>query len=89
MGFGNAKPSQQAEAIWEGYPGAHLFGEGWSEDSFGYPVAMWPDGNASLARLMVAKLMPHSAPDVTADNVAIARFDYSALDQKGADVRLR
>jgi spermidine dehydrogenase len=78
-----------AEAIWEGYPGAHLFGEGWSEDSFGYPVAMWPDGNASLARLMVAKLMPHSAPDVTADNVAIARFDYSALDQKGADVRLR
>ena len=78
-----------AEAIWEGYPGAHLFGEGWSEDSFGYPVAMWPDGNASLARLMVAKLIPHSAPDVTADNVAIARFDYSALDRKNANVRLR
>ena len=78
-----------AEAIWEGYPGAHLFGEGWSEDSFGYPVAMWPDGNASLARLMVAKLIPHSAPDVTADNVAIARLDYSALDRKNANVRLR
>ncbi|MDG2459412.1 MAG: NAD(P)-binding protein [Luminiphilus sp.] len=78
-----------AEAIWEGYPGAHLFGEGWSKDSFEYPVAMWPDGNASLTRLMVAKLMPHSAPDVTADNVAIARFDYSALDQEWADVRLR
>ena len=78
-----------AEAIWEGYPGAHLFGEGWSEDSFGYPVAMWPDGNASLARLMVAKLIPHSAPDVRADNVAIARFDYSALDRKNANVRLR
>jgi len=78
-----------AEAIWEGYPGAHLFGEEWSEDSFGYPVAMWPDGNASLVRLMVAKLMPHSAPDVTADNVAIARFDYSALDQENANVRLR
>lgn len=78
-----------AEAIWEGYPGAHLFGEDWSEDSFGYPVAMWPDGNASLVRLMVAKLMPHSAPDVTADNVAIARFDYSALDRENANVRLR
>ena len=78
-----------AEAIWEGYPGAHLFGEEWGEDSFEYPVAMWPDGNASLVRLMVAKLMPHSAPDVTADNVAIARFDYSALDQVGANTRLR
>ena len=78
-----------AEAIWEGYPGAHLFGEEWGEDSFGYPVAMWPDGNASLVRLMVAKLMPHSAPDVTAANVAVARFDYSVLDQENADVRLR
>ena len=78
-----------AEAIWEGYPGAHLFGEEWVEDSFEYPVAMWPDGNASLVRLMVAKLMPHSAPDVTADNVAIAHFDYSALDQVGANTRLR
>ena len=78
-----------AEAIWEGYPGAHLFGEEWEEDSFEYPVAMWPDGNASLVRLIVAKLMPHSAPDVTADNVAIARFDYSALDQVGANTRLR
>ena len=78
-----------AEAIWEGHPGAHLFGEEWGDNSFVYPVAMWPDGNASLARLMVAKLMPHSAPDVTADNVAIARFDYSALDQVGANTRLR
>ena len=78
-----------AEAIWEGHPGAHLFGEEWGENSFVYPVAMWPDGNASLARLMVAKLMPHSAPNVTADNVAIARFDYSALDQVGANTRLR
>ena len=78
-----------AEAIWEGYPGAHLFGEEWVEDSFEYPVAMWPDGNASLVRLMVAKLIPHSAPDVTADNVAIAHFDYSALDQVGANTRLR
>lgn len=78
-----------AEAMWEGYPGAHLFGEDWSEDSFGYPVAMWPDGNASLVRLMVAKLIPHSAPEVTANNVAIARFDYSALDRENANVRLR
>ena len=78
-----------AEAMWEGYPGAHLFGEDWSEDSFGYPVAMWPDGNASLVRLMVAKLVPQSAPNATAENVALTQFDYSALDQENANVRLR
>lgn len=78
-----------AEAMWEGYPGAHLFGEDWSEDSFGYPVAMWPDGNASLVRLMVAKLVPQSAPNATAENVAMTQFDYSALDRENANVRLR
>ena len=78
-----------AEAMWEGYPGAHLFGEDWSEDSFGYPVAMWPDGNASLVRLMVAKLVPQSAPNATAENVAMTQFDYSALDRESANVRLR
>ena len=78
-----------AEAMWEGYPGAHLFGEDWSEDSFGYPVAMWPDGNASLVRLIVAKLVPQSAPNATAENVAMTQFDYSALDQENANVRLR
>ena len=78
-----------AEAMWEGYPGAHLFGEDWSEDSFGYPVAMWPDGNASLVRLMVAKLVPQSAPNATAENVAMTQFDYSALDRENTNVRLR
>ena len=78
-----------AEAMWEGYPGAHLFGEDWSEDSFGYPVAMWPDGNASLVRLIVAKLVPQSAPNATAENVAMTQFDYSALDRENANVRLR
>ena len=78
-----------AEAMWEGYPGAHLFGENWSEDSFGYPVAMWPDGNASLVRLMVAKLVPQSAPNATAENVAMTQFDYSALDREKSNVRLR
>ena len=50
---------------------------------------MWPDGNASLVRLMVARLMPHVAPDVHADNVAIASFDYGALDEASAATRLR
>ena len=78
-----------AEAIWEGYPGAHLFGQDWEVDDFQYPVAMWPDGNASLARLLVAKLIPEVAPEADALNIAAATFDYSRLDQSANNVRLR
>ena len=78
-----------AEAIEEGYPGAHLFGHNWEQEDFEYPVAMWPDGNASLARLMVARLIPEVDPGVTAGNVAVAQFDYAVLDQDSANVRLR
>jgi len=78
-----------AEAIWEGYPGAHLFGQEWEVEDFRYPVAMWPDGNASLARLLVAKLIPEVAPETDAQNIARAHFDYSLLDQASKDVRLR
>ena len=78
-----------AEAIWEGYPGAHLFGQDWEVDDFQYPVAMWPDGNASLARLLVAKLIPEVAPQADALNIAAASFDYSRLDQSANNVRLR
>ena len=58
-------------------------------DDFQYPVAMWPDGNASLARLLVAKLIPEVAPEADALNIAAANFDYSQLDQSGNNVRLR
>lgn len=78
-----------AEAISEGYPGAHLFGQDWEVDDFQYPVAMWPDGNASLARLLVAKLIPQVAPEADALNIAAANFDYSGLDQSANNVRLR
>ena len=78
-----------AEAIWEGYPGAHLFGQDWEVENFQYPVAMWPDGNASLARLLVAKLIPEVAPEADAQNIATATFDYSLLDRASKDVRLR
>ena len=50
---------------------------------------MWPDGNASLARLLVAKLIPEAAPGANAQNIATANFDYSLLDREAGDVRLR
>lgn len=53
-------------------------------------VRMFPDGNASIARLLVQKLIPAVAPDMKGpQDVAIARFNYSALDQETQATRLR
>ena len=53
-------------------------------------VRMFPDGNASVARLLVQKLIPDVAPDMKGpEDVAVARFDYSALDRDNQGTRLR
>ena len=49
----------------------------------------FPDGNASVARLLVRSLVPDAMPGSTMEDVVTARADYSKLDQAGAPVRLR
>jgi len=49
----------------------------------------FPDGNASIARLLVRALVPGVAPGSTAEDVVTARFDYSRLDHKDSPVRIR
>lgn len=49
----------------------------------------YPDGNASIARLLVRSLVPGSAPGHTAEDIVTARFDYSRLDRPGSAVRIR
>jgi spermidine dehydrogenase len=49
----------------------------------------FPDGNASLARLLVRALVPGVAPGTTMDDIVLAPFDYSALDRDGSRVRVR
>jgi spermidine dehydrogenase len=48
----------------------------------------FPDGNASLARLLVRKLLPDIAPGQTMEDVVLARFDYDKLDRKDQDLRI-
>lgn len=54
-----------------------------------YRYPMFPDGNASVARLFVRKLIPAVAPGNSMQDVVTAKFDYSQLDRVGAPVRLR
>ncbi|MGY2365412.1 NAD(P)-binding protein [Pseudomonas azotoformans] len=49
----------------------------------------FPDGNASVARLLVRSLIPGVAPGHTMDDIVLAAFDYAKHDQPKAAVRLR
>ena len=49
----------------------------------------FPDGNASVARLLVRSLIPAAMPGSTMEDVVTARADYSQLDTSGSEVRIR
>jgi spermidine dehydrogenase len=82
-----------AECIDASLPIMHLLGypelSGSGDDNAGGSVAMFPDGNASIARLLAHALIPAVAPASDATNIAMARFDYSRLDEATSPVRLR
>jgi spermidine dehydrogenase len=78
---------------WEGgYPG---FGDVEFERAEGAAtgdgggVFHFPDGNASIARLLVRKMIPGVAPGSSMEDVVMADFDYSRLDRVGNDTRIR
>lgn len=75
----------------EGYPGfagmdLGLDQEGEEEDESFFH---FPDGNASIARLLVRKLIPEIAAGNTMEDVVAARFDYSTLDRAKSPTRIR
>ena len=49
----------------------------------------FPDGNASIARLLVRKLVPGVAPGDSMADIVSARFDYSTLDVAENPTRIR
>lgn len=49
----------------------------------------FPDGNASIARLLTRSLIPGVAAGTGMEDIVTARFDYAGLDRPDAAVRLR
>jgi spermidine dehydrogenase len=49
----------------------------------------FPDGNASIARLLVRSLVPGAVPGSSAEDIVTARVDYSKLDRPSHGVRIR
>ncbi len=70
------------------YPGFDGLGLGPEESEEPY-IFHFPDGNASVARLLVRALLPAVVPGQTMDDVVTAKADYSKLDQSDALVRIR
>jgi spermidine dehydrogenase len=94
----DAVPAQDAWGL--GYPGFDGMGldpepgPGMNLDAVPHPgeppyFFHFPDGNATLARLLVRRLVPRAIPGRTAEDVVTARADYSRLDEPGAPARLR
>ncbi len=49
----------------------------------------FPDGNASIARLLVRRLIPAAIPGATLDDLITARANYARLDEPSSNVRIR
>ena len=49
----------------------------------------FPDGNASVARLLVRKMIPDVAKGHTMEDIVTTQFDYSKLDRAQSLVRIR
>ena len=75
----------------EGYPGFAGMDVGYeeSEGEDDEGNFYFPDGNASVARLLVRRLIPEVAPGESMEDIVTARFDYARLDQPDNLTRIR
>ncbi len=49
----------------------------------------FPDGNASIARLLVRKLIPEAIPGSSSTDVVMAKANYAKLDEASSAIRIR
>ena len=55
----------------------------------GGPTVHFPDGNATIARLLVRWLIPDAVPGTSMEDVGAAHVDYAKLDRSGQTARVR
>ena len=78
-------PDDYGAMIYAGFEGLDL-GEVEAEEPY---IFHFPDGNASIARLLVRSLIPGSIPGGTMEDVVTARCDYARLNNTSNTVRIR
>jgi spermidine dehydrogenase len=75
-----------------GYPGfgdLRLGIDDYAREKSEPDIFHFPDGNASVARLLVRNMIPAAAPGDDMEDIVTARFDYGRLDDTGSAVRVR
>lgn len=79
------------EAAYNGFPGTwELDIPGYDEGDDGEPyIFHFPDGNASIARLLIRDLIPSTISGSTMEDIVTATADYSMLDCSDSDTRVR
>lgn len=81
-------PDDYGAYSYAGFDGMDLAEPEQEEDGDPY-IFHFPDGNASVARLLVRSLIPGCIPGHTMEDVVTARADYSKLDLPSSSIRLR
>jgi spermidine dehydrogenase len=79
-------PDDYGACHYAGFEGMDLGGDREKEEPY---IFHFPDGNASIARLLVRSLIPEAVPGHTMEDVVTARVDYSKLDQSSSPIRIR
>ncbi len=82
-------PGFQGMQLEKGSTARMSFTAGGYEDTGGSARLHFPDGNATIARLLVRDLIPAAVPGGDAIDVVTARVNYAALDRADARIRLR
>lgn len=82
------------EAFYWGLPGVNATSQSIPNSAFGpnpdkTSVYHFPDGNASVARMLVRSMIPDVAPGNTMEDLVLAPFNYSRLDRPDSRVRIR
>jgi len=94
----DAVPAQDAWGLgFPGFAGLNLdpkYGPGMNRDAMRTPEGEeyfyhFPDGNSSIARLLVRNLIPAAVPGENATDIVTARTRYALLDSKDSPVRIR
>ena len=79
-------PDDYGAYQYAGFEGLNLGEDEGKEEPY---IFHFPDGNASIARLLVRSLIPAAMPGHTMEDIVTARADYSKLDQPFSSIRIR
>jgi spermidine dehydrogenase len=83
-GFAGLKLEPSADGLLADLPGGQH-----GRQKEGQDTVHFPDGNATLARLLVRKLIPDAIPGKTQEGLGTARVNYSLLDRPSNTTRIR